>query len=139
MPTIRQVWCRFAHSFAEARQVFVELSIIEGAKCDAHCILVNGHQTWQLEERQESPPRSMGIVLRKIVVTRPHDEIGQSELTDGHDVIFAVIEFIHSPLSRCQILQGSQEVTLLLGIALILLTLLAALAVGSPHALPPLL
>jgi len=33
-PTIRQVWCRLVHSFAEDRQVFVELSIIEGAKGD---------------------------------------------------------------------------------------------------------
>src|SRR6266536_1591441 len=52
-PTIRQVWCRLVHSFAEDRQVYVELSIIEGAKGDAHGTPVNGHQPWQLEERAE--------------------------------------------------------------------------------------
>ncbi len=48
---------RFAHTFVEERQVLVELPIIERAKSDAHSMLVNGHQTLQLEERQESPPR----------------------------------------------------------------------------------
>jgi hypothetical protein len=65
---IRQVRCRFAHSLAEEHQVFVELSIIEGAKGEAHSTLINGHQTWQLEERQESPPRRMGIGLMSLSV-----------------------------------------------------------------------
>src|SRR5712691_1684103 len=136
MSAIRQVWCRFAHSLAEDRQVFVELSIIEGAKCDVHTFLVTCHQTWQLEERAESSPRRMGIGVWKIVVTRPHDEIGQRKLTHRHDVIFAVIEFIHGPLSCYQVLQCAQEITLLLRIAVILLTFLATLGIGSPHLLP---
>src|SRR3989442_9755411 len=78
----------------------------------------------------------MGIGLRKIVVTGPHDEIGQRELAESHHVIFTVIEFIHGPLRGVQVLQCAQEVTLLLGIAVILLTFLATLGIGTPHLLP---
>src|SRR5258706_7659845 len=101
---IRQVWCHFPHALAEESQVLVELFVIEGTKGNAYGILVNGDQTWQLEEGEKSPPGSMSIGLREMMVTSPHDKIGQRELENGHDVIFAIIEFIHRPLSRGQIL-----------------------------------
>ena len=37
----------------------------------------------------------MCIGGRKETVTHPHRQIRQGQLADGHDVIFAVIQFIH--------------------------------------------
>jgi len=71
----------------------------------------------------------MGIGGGKIVIAGPHREIGQRELTDRHHSIFPIIQLVHGSLMSCQILQCSQEVTLFVRIALLLLTLLAALAV----------
>ncbi len=46
----------------------------------------------------------MSVRRRKTLIASPHREIGQSKLADRHNVIFAVIQLLHRPLLRGQIL-----------------------------------
>ena len=41
-------------------------------------------------------------------IAHPHAQICQGHFTDGHHLIFAVIQFIHLPFLLCQIFNGSQ-------------------------------
>ena len=114
LATVRQVGCCLAHALAEFHQILVEAPSIERAESDAHGLPINARQPWKMEERPKPLPRRLGIGLRKIVVARPHDFIGERQLKSGHHLILRVIQLVHRPLARCQIFQMAQEVALAL-------------------------
>src|SRR5258708_876930 len=74
----------------------------------------------ELEKGSQSLPGGMRVVWRKIVVARPHHQIGKRELADGHDLVFPVIQLIHYPLVLLQVFQCPQNIALLMGIPLTL-------------------
>jgi hypothetical protein len=49
----------------------------------------------------------MRIAGRKETVTHPHRQIRQGQLADGHELIFAVIQFVHHPLLGRQIFESA--------------------------------
>ncbi len=63
-------------------------------------------------------PGRLGVGSREILITGPHHEIHQRQLQHGHSLILRVVQFIHRPLARCQILQLAQQIALLLAGAL---------------------
>src|SRR5258708_373895 len=78
----------------------------------------------------------MGIGGGKEAVTDPHRQVRQCELAHGHDVIFAVIQFMHHALFGCQVFQCAQEFALFATIAFMLATLLMAFLLDTIDALP---
>src|SRR5260221_12839394 len=85
---------------------------------DAFCSPV--YPPWQLEEDLQAMPTRMSVRVWKIAVTRTHPQIRQSYLTDGHDLVLAVVQFVHLPSLLYQILQSSQQFTLLPAVLLAL-------------------
>lgn len=63
---------------------------------DAFCSPV--YPPWQLEEDLQAMPTRMSVRFWKIAVTRPHPQIRQSYLTDGHDLVLAVGKSRTSPV-----------------------------------------
>jgi uncharacterized protein YbjT (DUF2867 family) len=57
-------------------------------------------------------PTRMSLLCWKIVITHPQVEIRQGDLADRHDLILAVIQFVHLTFLLRQILHGSQQLTL---------------------------
>ena len=100
---------------------------------DAFCSPV--YPPWQLEEDLQAMPTRMSVRFWKIAVTRPHPQIRQSYLTDGHDLVLAVVQFVHLPSLLYQILQSSQQFTLLPAVLLALSKLAIAGVVGFPLSL----
>ena len=100
---------------------------------DAFCSPV--YPPWQLEEDLQAMPTRMSVRFWKIAVTRPHPQIRQSYLTDGHDLVLAVVQFVHLPSLLYQIFQSSQQFTLLPAVLLALSKLAIAGVVGFPLSL----
>jgi hypothetical protein len=73
---------------------------------------------------------------RKETVTHPHRQIRQGQLADGHDVIFAVIQFIHDAFVSGQLFQRPQKFPLLTSVPLVLGALLVAFCLNAIHPLP---
>jgi hypothetical protein len=63
---------------------------------------------WKPKERREPLPRRVDIGCRKVAVADPHDKISQCDLAYGHDLIFALIELVHSPFIGLEVFQASQ-------------------------------
>src|SRR5690349_3476011 len=91
--------------------------------------------SWQLKEDLEAVPTGMSILCWKIVVTCPHAQIRQRYLADGHNLVLAVIQFVHVALLLCQILNGSQQLALFPAVLLTLGKLAIAGVVGFPLSL----
>src|SRR6266567_7340495 len=68
-------------------------------------------------------------------VARPHPQIRQRHLADAHDLVLAVVQFVHLPSLLYQILQSSQQFTLLPAVLLALSKLAIAGVVGFPLSL----
>jgi len=58
------------------------------------------------------------------MVARPHHQIHQCDLTDGHDLIFAIVQLKHLPFLAGQVLQCPQHLTLLATVAFLLAPIL---------------
>ena len=78
----------------------------------------------------------MRIGGRKETVAHPHRQIRQGQLANRHNLVFAVIQFMHHALICGQILQGSQEFTLFTTLFFMLNTLLVAFLLDTRDVLP---
>src|SRR5229473_5996766 len=101
--TVWQMWLCLIDPVAESEQILVELTVVEGMQFHGNSLWMRDNPASELEKRSEALPGSMGIAGRKIVIARPHDQIGQRELADAHDLVFLVIQLIHHPLAFLQI------------------------------------
>ncbi len=81
-------------------------------------------------------PGRMSIGGRKEAIPYPHREIGESKLTDRHDVIFAVIQFMHYAFVSGQLFQRPQKFPLLTAVPLVLVALLVSFCLNAIHPLP---
>ncbi len=99
------MWPRFEDRGADGGEVAVELAVVAGPQFDVDHVRTIGDLTGQPEERLQASPRRMGVVHREPVVPRLHPEVHQRHFHDGHNLILAVVEFVHRPLARRQVLQ----------------------------------
>ncbi len=106
-PTIRQLRGCCSYAFAQDRKIAIELTIVERAECDSQRIAVPDDLSRQLEEGLQTLPGGMGLAGRKILVTRPHHQVGQGDFTDRHHLVFSVVQFVHLLFACREILQGT--------------------------------
>jgi hypothetical protein len=71
------------HALAEDGQITVVLPIIERTQFDTHHVPSLSQQTREVEERSQPSPGRLGKTLWKVVVSRPHHEIGHLRVLDG--------------------------------------------------------
>ena len=79
-----------------------------------------------MKKGRETFPRGVGISERKILVAGPHDQIHQCNLTDGHDLIFTIVQLKHLSFLAGQILQCPKHLTLFAAVAFLLAPILAS-------------
>ena len=73
------------------------------------------------------------------MVAGPHDQIHQRDLTNRHDLIFAIVQLKHLPFLAGQVLQCPQHLTLFTAVALLLAPILVLSGLDSVDTLPQLL
>src|SRR6266567_1399178 len=105
--SIREARGSLIDPFTECCQIAIERAVIERTQFDSHSAGIRQHHTSKLEEGGQSKPGRMSIGSRKILITDPHRQIRQRNFTDGHHLIFAVIQFIHGSLLGIEIFQCS--------------------------------
>src|SRR5712692_1078357 len=131
--TIWECWLELVHPGTDLSQIAVELSIIEGPQFHPHDVCFSHHPSGQSKEREQPLPRRVSIGGGEVVVTAPHHQIGQRDFAHRHDLILAVIQFVHRSLCSLQIFQQTEDVSLLFAVPLLLAELLIALLKGPPH------
>src|SRR6266702_1503393 len=88
-----------------------------------------------LKEREQTPPRRMSIGGRKVLVTGPHRQICQSNLTDRHHLVLPMIQLIHGSLFGFEIFQRPEHVSLLFTVAFLFTELAVTVLPGTNLAL----
>src|SRR5438270_865134 len=83
------------HFSTEVLQIPSHSSMIERGEVEPHLGFRGGDPPAQLEERCQAFPPTGLITFPKVVISDPHAQIGESDLQQRHDLIFAVIQFLH--------------------------------------------
>jgi len=105
------------HLFAEGREVAGEGLVIKRSECHPHSCLLPGHLTREVEEGSQPIPGCMGIRAGKVLIPRPHHQVRQRHLADGHHLIFVVVQLVHLLLTSVQVFQLPQRGSLILAVA----------------------
>jgi hypothetical protein len=105
VPAIWQMKRGLVDPFTERDEIVVEVAVVEKTQLDLHHSRSSCHPPWKTKEGCKTFPCGVRIGKRKIVVAGPHDHIHQRDLTDRHDLIFAIIYFIHLSFLGGQVLQ----------------------------------
>jgi hypothetical protein len=113
-------------------QIPVKGTVIERLEFDLDAISSPVYPPWQLKEGLQAVPTGMSELGRKVAITHPHAHIRQSEFADGHDLVLAVVQFVHLTFLVCQVFNGPQQFALFTAVALTLGTLAIARVVGFP-------
>jgi hypothetical protein len=50
-----------------------------------------GDPATQLEKRHQAFPPTRLLAFSKVMITDPHPQIGESDLQQGHDLVFGII------------------------------------------------
>jgi hypothetical protein len=111
---IRQPRLGGFHPLTQLHQIACEAPIIEGTQFDGDPVRAPHDAARQPEEGRQPVPGRLGVGAWEVRVSGPHDQIRQGQLEHGHRLILGVVEFIHGPFARRQILQLSEQVALLL-------------------------
>ena len=100
-----------SHCSTEILQVPSHCSVVEWAEVESHLVLRCGNPAAQLEERHQAFPPTRLIACSKVVIPGPHPQIGQSDLQQGHDLVFGVIQFPHFAFARLEVCLLAQDLS----------------------------
>jgi hypothetical protein len=84
------------NKLADSAQITVEGAVIEGTQSHEDTVMKSQEATGQVEEGQEALGGSMSIRGWEEVVAGPQQQIRQCQLANGHDLVFRMVEFVHS-------------------------------------------
>src|SRR5712692_6756579 len=87
------------HPLADSEQITVQLTVVERPQFYLNHLSAPQQTTWQLKKGEQALPGSMSIGGRKKAVPDPHGQVCKRHFADGHDLILAVIQFMHHALT----------------------------------------
>ena len=101
------MWLGLIHAVTDSDEITVQLTMVERPQFYLDHLPAPKHLTRQLKKGEQAQPSGMSIGGRKEAIPDPHGEVGERHFADSHDLILAVIQFVHHPLTHCQIFQSA--------------------------------